>query len=82
MAVDREFGVYSWALGVPWNPCNRAAGQAPDDEGDGRVGGGAEGQARPAAADGQGSVERAKSLKNQYVLEHFISKCCFFICFS
>ena len=43
-------------------PCNRAAGQAADDEADGQVGGGAAGQA-PSGGRGQGSVEGAKSLK-------------------
>ena len=81
MAVDREFGVYSWALGVPWNPCNRAAEQAPDDEGDGRVGGGAAGQA-PSGGRWTGQPRESKKLENQYVLEHFTSKCCFSICFS
>ena len=81
MAVDREFGVYSWALGVPWNPCNRAVGWRQTMRETVGWAVGPPGR-RPAAADGQGSVERAKSLKNQYVLEHFSSKCCFFICVS
>ena len=48
MAVDREFDVYSLAVGVPWNLCNRAVGWRSGrsaDEGDGRSGSRAAGQA-------------------------------------
>ena len=55
MAVDREFDVYSLAVGVPWNPCKRAVGWRSGDEGDGRAGGRAAGQAE----NGQGSIEGA-----------------------
>ena len=53
---------------------------APGDEGDGQVGGGAAGQA-PSGGKWTGERRGCKKLENQYVLEHFISKYCFFICF-
>ena len=59
MAVDREFDVYSLAVGVPWNPCKRAVGWRSGDEGDGRAGGRAAGQ----AASGQGSPWSKKASK-------------------
>ena len=57
MAVDREFDVYSLAVGVPWNLCKRAVGWRLGDERDGRAGG----RAARQAASGQGSVEGAKA---------------------
>ena len=59
MAVDREFDVYSLAVGVPWNPCKRAVGWRSGDEGDGRAGGRAAGE----AASGQGSPWSKKASK-------------------
>ena len=82
MAVDREFDVYSLAVGVPWNPCNRAVRWRSGERE-------MVGQAvwlpgrQPAAASGQGSVKDAKSLKKNKVFSNiFIKDCCCLHVFS
>ena len=71
----QEFYVYSLAVTAPWNPCNRAVRWRWGDEGDGRAGGQAAGQ----AACGQGSVEGAPRPKNHlktYVFVRFLKHRC------
>ena len=65
MAVDREFGVYSWAL--------QSGGRvAPDDEGDGRVGGGAAGQA-PSGGRWTGNRRENKKLEKANMFWNILS---------
>ena len=63
-------------------PCNRAAGQAPDDEGDGRVGGGAAGQA-PSGGRWTGNRRESKKLEKTNMFWNILSaNVVFFTCFS
>ena len=71
MAVDREFDVYSLAVSVPWNLCNRAVGWRSGDEGDGRAGDRAAGQ----AATGQESLW-SKKLQKPLLSTRFLRHPC------